>query len=99
MNGCTMAFVLKEVPEEPLKRPIQCTDEQDQERDGKASGPLRLETTESNGRSKGTIQCTDETEGRRRSTGKESKVKVSVETTSVCGKKMTVTVLIAENEE
>lgn len=45
----------------------------------------------------GPTQCTDEAEGRRRSTGKESKVKVSVET--VCGKKMTVTVLIAENEE
>ncbi|XP_029191647.2 uncharacterized protein LOC114958143 [Acropora millepora] len=86
---------------EPHKRPIQCTDGQDvdQERDGKASGPLMLETTESNGRSKGPIQCTDEAEGRRRSTGKESKVKVSVETTSVCGKKMTVTVFIAENEE
>lgn len=47
----------------------------------------------------GPIQCTDEAEGRRRSTGKESKVNVSVETTSVCGKKMTITVLIAENEE
>lgn len=69
----------------------------DQERDGRASGPLRLETTESNGRSKGPIQCTDEAEGRRRPTGKESKVKVSVETVS--GKKITVTVLIAENEE
>lgn len=45
----------------------------------------------------GPIQCTDEAEGRRRSTGKESKVKVSVETVS--GKKITVTVLIAENEE
>ena len=44
----------------------------------------------------GPSQCTDEAEGRRRSTGKESKVKVSVETV---GKKMTVTVLIAENEE
>ncbi|XP_067044514.1 uncharacterized protein [Acropora muricata] len=86
---------------EPLKRPIQCSDGQevDQERHGRASGPLRLETTESNGRSKGPIQCTDEAEDRRRSTGKESKVKVSVETTSVCGKKITVTVLIAENEE
>ena len=45
----------------------------------------------------GPIQCTDEAEGRRRSTGKESKVKVSVETVS--GTKITVTVLIAENEE
>lgn len=71
----------------------------DQERDGRASGPLRLETTESNGRGKGPIQCTDEAEGRRRSTGKESKVKVSVETTSFLKKKITVIVLIAENEE
>ena len=45
----------------------------------------------------GPIQCTDEAEGRRQSTGKESKVKVSVETDS--GKKIMVTVLIAENEE
>lgn len=47
----------------------------------------------------GPIQCTDETEDRTRSTGKESKVKVSVEATSVCGKEVTVTVHIAENEE
>ncbi|XP_068726703.1 uncharacterized protein [Montipora capricornis] len=85
---------------EPVKRPVQCTDghEVDKEQDGRASGS-RLEATERNERSKGPIQCTDETEDRTRSTGKESKVKVSVEATSVCGKEVTVTVHIAENEE
>ncbi|XP_068726710.1 uncharacterized protein [Montipora capricornis] len=96
-------FIFRLWISKPVKRPVQCTDghEVDKEQDGRASGS-RLEATERNERSKGPcrpIQCTDETEDRTRSTGKESKVKVSVEATSVCGKEVTVTVHIAENEE